>query len=69
MTEEQFERNYLKDKYNYIHKSSRTKGPIGETEIDVYDIVSKDTGETIITATCTEHTNLRGLDTTVNWEY
>ncbi|MGC1010331.1 hypothetical protein [Pantoea agglomerans] len=69
MTEEQFERNYPKDQYNYVHKSSRTKGPMGETEIDVYDIVSKDTGEAIITATRTEHTKLRGLDTTVNWDY
>ncbi|HBH6932084.1 TPA: hypothetical protein KUN31_001454 [Enterobacter cloacae] len=68
MTEEQFEHNYPKDQYNYVHKSSRTKGPMGETEIDVYDIVSKDTGETIITATRTEHTNLRGLNTTVNWK-
>jgi hypothetical protein len=41
---------------------------MGQTEIEVFDIVSKETGKVVRTATRTEHTNLRGLDTTVNWD-
>ena len=41
MTEEQFERDYPRELYDYILKSSRTKGSMGETEIEVYDIISK----------------------------
>ncbi|WP_346807893.1 hypothetical protein MX657_07415 [Enterobacter chuandaensis] len=67
MTEEQFERDYPKDQYNYVHKSSRTKGSMGETEIDVYDIVSKETGKVVITATRTEHTRHRPHKTTTSW--
>ena len=69
MTEEQFERDYPKDQYNYVHKSSRTKGSMGETEIDVYDIVSKETGKVVITATHTEHTRHRPLKTTTSWDW
>lgn len=69
MTEEQFERDYPKDQYNYVHKSSRTKGSMGETEIDVYDIVSKETGKVVITATRTEHTSHRPLKTTTSWDW
>ena len=69
MTESQFETNYPRDQYNYVLKSRREKGSMGQTEIEVFDIVSKQTGEKIITATRTEHTNLRGLETTVRWEW
>lgn len=69
MTEEQFERDYPMDKYNYVLKNSRTKGPMGETEIDVYDIVSKETGQVVLTATRTEHTSHRPSRTTTNWHW
>ncbi|EHF4934345.1 hypothetical protein CF635_000867 [Enterobacter hormaechei] len=69
MTEEQFERDYPKDQYTYVHKHGRTKGPMGETEIDTYDIVSNQTGDVVLTATRTEHTKIRGLTTTVNWDW
>lgn len=69
MTEEQFERNYPKDQYNYILKSSRTKGSMGETEIDVYEIVSKETAKVVLTATRTEHTRHRPLNTTTSWDW
>jgi hypothetical protein len=68
MKEADFEANYPKDKFDYVRKSFRTKGTMGQTEIEVFDILSKETGEVVRTATRTEHTNLRGLDTTVNWE-
>lgn len=42
---------------------------MGETEIDVYDIVSKETGKVVLTATRTEHTQIRGLKTTTNWDW
>jgi hypothetical protein len=40
-----------------------------ETEIDTYDIVSIQTGQVVLTATRTEHTQIRGLQTTVNWSW
>ncbi|EEW0967699.1 hypothetical protein ACXZDT_004341 [Escherichia coli] len=69
MTDEQFENNYPRDQYSYVRKSFRTKGTMGQTEIEVFDIVTKGTGEVVLTATRTEHTNLRGLNTTVNWDW
>lgn len=69
MSENDFEKNYPREQFNYVRKSSRTRGTMGQTEIDTYDIFSKSTGELVITATRTEHTNLRGLDTTVTWDY
>ncbi|HBL4998802.1 hypothetical protein ACHHY8_13490 [Enterobacter cloacae complex sp. 2024EL-00215] len=69
MTDDDFKRNYPPEQYDYVHISSRTKGSMGETEIDVYDIVSKETGERVLRATYTEHTNLRGLKTTENWNW
>lgn len=69
MTEEQFERDYPREQYNYVRTNFRTKGSHGQTEIESFDIVSKATGETVLQATRTEHTNLRGLDTTVNWDW
>lgn len=69
MTDEDFKRNYPPEQYNYVHKTSRTKGPMGETEIDVYDIISKETGEKVLTATYTEHTSHRPLKTTASWDW
>jgi len=69
LTEEQFEANYPKEHFTYARKSFRAKGTMGQTEIEVFDIISKETGEVVRTATRTEHTNLRGLDTTVNWDW
>ncbi|MDO5947989.1 hypothetical protein [Burkholderia cepacia] len=45
------------------HVSSRTKGTMGQTEIDEYEEVTPE-GKVIARYTVTEHTNLRGLDTT-----
>lgn len=42
---------------------SRTKGTMGQTEIDEYEEIDPD-GKVIATYTVTVHTNLRGLDTT-----
>ncbi|RQR21636.1 hypothetical protein DIE23_37900 [Burkholderia sp. Bp9143] len=42
---------------------SRTKGTMGQTEIDEYEEVTPE-GKVIARYTVTEHTNLRGLDTT-----
>ncbi|MFM0197887.1 hypothetical protein [Paraburkholderia strydomiana] len=41
---------------------SRTKGTMGQTEIDEYEEVTPD-GNVIARYTVAEHTNLRGLDT------
>ncbi|WP_312924871.1 hypothetical protein [Atlantibacter hermannii] len=68
MTEEQFEKNYPKERYDYILKNRRVKGSMGQTEIEEFEIVKKDTGEIVTIATRTEHTNLRGLDTSVTWK-
>ncbi|EIV3800921.1 hypothetical protein MAK22_001578 [Klebsiella aerogenes] len=69
MTEEQFEREYPKENYLYVRKSRRVKGSMGQTEIEEFDIILKETGEIVLNATRTEHTNLRGLDTTVTWDW
>ena len=45
------------------HVGSRTKGTMGQTEIDEYEEVTPD-GKVIAKYTVTEHTNLRGLNTT-----
>jgi len=45
------------------HVGSRTKGSMGQTEIDEYEEVTPD-GKVIARYTVTEHTNLRGLNTT-----
>ncbi|KHS13966.1 hypothetical protein BMD20_12550 [Burkholderia multivorans] len=45
------------------HMRSRTKGTMGQTEIDEYEEVTPE-GKVIAKYTVTEHTNLRGLDTT-----
>ncbi|KWF02160.1 hypothetical protein WL80_28870 [Burkholderia ubonensis] len=44
------------------HVGSRTKGTMGQTEIDVYEEVTPE-GKVVAKYTVTEHTNLRGLDT------
>lgn len=69
MTDEQFELKYPKDQYLYVRKEMLTKGTVGQTEIEKFDIILKATGEVIIRATRTEHTNLRGSKTTVNWDW
>lgn len=69
MTEEQFEKNYPKDKYKYVRTSFKKKGSQNETEIEHFDIILLETDETVLKASRTEHTNLRDLVTTVNWEW
>ena len=68
MTEKEFEDKYPKDSFTYVLTNRRTRGSVGQTEIEDFDIVSKVTGETVINARRTEHTNLNGLHTTVNWD-
>ncbi|WP_407576325.1 hypothetical protein [Raoultella terrigena] len=69
MTEILFEKSYPRDKFKYVRTSYRTKGSMGQTEIEEFDIISLETGETVLKATRTEHTNLRGLDTSVKWDW
>ncbi|EFB4447777.1 hypothetical protein K2905_000760 [Escherichia coli] len=69
MTDAQFELNYPREKYEYVRTRMRTKGTMGQTEIEYFDIKSKETGDVVLQATRTEHTNLRGLDTTVSWDW
>lgn len=45
------------------HVGSRTKGTLGQTEIDEYEEITPE-GKVIARYTVTEHTNLRGLNTT-----
>ncbi len=45
------------------HIGSHTKGSMGQTEIDEYEEVTPE-GKVIAKYTVTEHTNLRGLNTT-----
>lgn len=45
------------------HVFSRTKGTMGQTEIDEYEEVTPE-GKVIARYTVTEHTSLRGLNTT-----
>ncbi len=44
MTDEQFELEYPKDQYLYVRKRMRTKGTMGQTEIEEFDIILKETG-------------------------
>ncbi|GAB6015566.1 hypothetical protein ACSJM2_14290 [Serratia marcescens] len=68
MTEEQFEEKYPKEKYEYVRTKRRVRGHLGQTEIDYYDIIERDTGNVALQATREEHTNVNGLDTTVRWD-
>lgn len=45
------------------HIRSRTKGTLAQTEIDEYEEITLE-GKVIARYTVTEHTNLRGLNTT-----
>lgn len=69
MTDEQFEENYPKDKFEYVQTNMRVKGTMGQTEIESFDIIDRATGQVVLQATRTEHTNLRGSNTTVNWNW
>lgn len=69
MTEEQFEREYPKDKYRYVKQRMRTKGTMQQTEIEDFDIILIESGEVVLKATRTEHTNLKGFKTTVDWDW
>ncbi len=69
MTDEQFERDYPKERYRYERTSFKTRGSHGQTEIETFNIICIETGEIVLKPTRTEHTNLNGLDTTVNWDW
>jgi len=62
MTEQEFEEKYPQEKFTYVSKSEKKKDSLGQKEIEVFDIVSKKTGKTVISASRTTHT-------TVNWNY
>lgn len=49
------------------HLRSRTKGTMGQTEIDEYEEVTPD-GKVVARYTVTEHTQLRGLQTTRSFD-
>lgn len=69
MTESQFEENYPRTEYNYVRTHYKKKGTMGQTEIEHYEIIKIDTGEIVLKAVRTEHTNLRDLDTTISWNW
>lgn len=69
MTDEQFEENYPRDRFEYVKTKMRVKGTMGQTEIEFFDIIERATGQVVLQPTRTEHTNLRGLNTTVNWNW
>lgn len=69
MTNEQFERDYPRDKYRYERTSYRTKGPMQETEIETFNIICIETGETVLQPTRTEHFQQRGLINTIKWDW
>ncbi|WP_337021262.1 hypothetical protein [Pantoea anthophila] len=62
MTEQEFEKKYPQEKFTYVSKSVRKKEFLGQKEIEEFDIVSKKTGKTVISAKHTVHT-------TVSWNY
>ncbi|SJZ36494.1 hypothetical protein [Pantoea eucalypti] len=62
MTEQEFEEKYPQEKFTYVSKSEKKKDTVGQKEIEDFDIVSKKTGKTVISASRTTHT-------TVNWNY
>ncbi|WP_159281429.1 hypothetical protein [Rahnella variigena] len=68
MTEKEFELKYPKEKHEYAIINTKTKGTMGQTEIEIYNIIDKDSGNIILKATRTEHTRLRGMKTTVSWD-
>lgn len=68
ISEEEFETMYPRSKYDYIRTYHREKGHLGQTEIDSYDIKDKTTGETVLKATYTDHTNVKGLQSIRYWE-
>ncbi|MNC22208.1 hypothetical protein D3C81_1370650 [compost metagenome] len=69
MTDEQFEENYPRDRFEYVQTNMRVKGTMGQTEIESFNIIDRDTGQVVLQPTRTEHTNLNGLNTTVNWNW
>ncbi|EOZ1403784.1 MULTISPECIES: hypothetical protein [Enterobacteriaceae] len=68
ISEEEFETMYPRGKYDYIRTKRLEKGHLGQTEIDSYDIKDKTTGETVLKATFTDHTNVNGLQSFRYWE-
>ncbi|MCW6030151.1 hypothetical protein [Pantoea sp. JK] len=68
MTDEEFKKQYPTTQFDYVRTGTRTKGHLGQTEIEYYDIKDKITGELVRKATYTEHTNVRGLDSKEYWD-
>lgn len=68
MNEEKFDETYPKDKFDRKRTNFRSRGNHGQTEIESFDIIDKTTGN-VTKATRTEHTNLNGLDTSVQWDF
>lgn len=68
MTNDEFEKLYPRENFQYVRTGTRTKGHMEQTEIEYYDIINKANGELVHKATYIEHTNIRGLDTSSRWE-
>ncbi|MBN6033081.1 hypothetical protein [Pantoea ananatis] len=62
MTEQEFEEKYPQEKFTYVSKSEKKKDTLGQKEIEFFDIVSKKTGKSVVSARRTTHN-------TVNWNY
>ncbi len=60
MTEELLKKLILQDGDTLIREDHRTKGPLGETEIDTYAVLNV-SGEKVGTVVHTEHTAIKGF--------
>lgn len=68
MNEDKFDETYPKDKFVRKRTSYKKKASNGQAEIESYHIIDKATGNVVLKTTRTEHTNLSGLDTTIEWD-
>ncbi|MEA5104461.1 hypothetical protein [Pantoea sp. S18] len=68
MTDDEFKEQYPPSQFDYVRTGKRTKGHMGQTEIEYYNIIDKSTGKIVRNAIYTEHTNVRGLDSSEYWD-
>lgn len=67
ISNEDFIKKYPYSEFTYNLISSRVKGSMGQTDIDEYEIVNKNTGDSF-KATRTNHTDLKTSKTKIYWE-
>ncbi|ECA3525196.1 hypothetical protein F3E40_23705 [Salmonella enterica subsp. enterica] len=67
ISNEDFVKKYPYSEFTYNLISSRAKGSMGQTDIDEYEIVNKNTGNSF-KATRTNHTDLKTFKTKIYWE-